>query len=88
MREIYLAGGCFWGLEEVFSRLPGVIATEVGYANSKQAAPSYEDVCTDATGAAETVKVTYDPQKIALRTFLAFSSLSLIRTVKIVRAMT
>ncbi|MDU2183467.1 MAG: peptide-methionine (S)-S-oxide reductase, partial [Negativicoccus succinicivorans] len=47
MQEIYLAGGCFWGLQEVFSRLPGVIATEVGYANSKQAAPSYEDVCTD-----------------------------------------
>ena len=70
MQEIYLAGGCFWGLQEVFSRLPGVIATEVGYANSKQAAPSYEDVCTDETGAAETVKVTYDPQKIALTDIL------------------
>ena len=70
MREIYLAGGCFWGLQEVFSRLPGVISTEVGYANSRQAAPSYEDVCTDETGAAETVKVTYDPQKIALTDIL------------------
>ena len=53
-----------------FRRAARTRTTEVGYANSKQAAPSYEDVCTDATGAAETVKVTYDPQKIALTDIL------------------
>ncbi len=60
MNEIYLAGGCFWGVEEYFSRIDGVISTEVGYANSSVENPSYEDVCTGLTNASECVKVTYN----------------------------
>jgi len=65
-KEIYLAGGCFWGLEKYLSLIPGVIFTEVGYANGKTQEPSYEDVCYKNTGHAETVKVIYDPVKISL----------------------
>lgn len=64
--EIYLAGGCFWGTEAYLKKLPGVIATEVGYANSLVPNPCYEDVCTGETEAAETVKVIYDAEVISL----------------------
>ncbi len=70
MKEIYLAGGCFWGLEAVMARVPGVTATEVGYANSKVENPSYEQVCTGETGAAETVKVVYNPKRTDLTEIL------------------
>lgn len=66
MHEVYLAGGCFWGTEAYLKRLPGIIGTEVGYANSAIDSPSYEDVCSGATGAVETVKVTYDADRIPL----------------------
>ena len=69
-RDIYLAGGCFWGVEEYFSRIPGVVATEVGYANGHTQNPSYQEVCTDTTGFAETVHVTYDPAAVSLVTIL------------------
>ena len=69
MKTIYLAGGCFWGLEKYLSLIPGVAATSVGYANGHTENPSYEEVCHDDTGHAETVKVEYDPSKISL-TFL------------------
>jgi len=65
-REIYFAGGCFWGTEHFFKQVRGVTATEVGYANGKSGKPSYEQVSTGNTGFAETVKVTYDPQVIDL----------------------
>lgn len=65
-REIYLAGGCFWGTEAYLKKLPGIIDTEVGYANANVRDPSYEDVCTGATDAAEAVKVTYDADIISL----------------------
>lgn len=67
---IYLAGGCFWGAEAFFKQLPGVIATKVGYANSKVDAPSYQLVCTGSTNAAETVKISYDPKRISLELLL------------------
>ena len=70
MKEIYLAGGCFWGVEEYFSLIPGVIDAESGYANGKTAEPSYEDVCWRDTGHAETVHVTYDPDVVSLRTLV------------------
>jgi methionine-S-sulfoxide reductase len=70
-REIYLAGGCFWGLEKYLSLIPGVSSTEVGYANGKTQSPSYEDVCHRNTGHAETVKVLYNPQKISLSFLIA-----------------
>jgi methionine-S-sulfoxide reductase len=65
-KEIYLAGGCFWGLEKYLSLIPGVNSTEVGYANGMTQKPSYEDVCYKNTGHAETVKVMYDPHLISL----------------------
>lgn len=66
LHEIYLAGGCFWGIEAYLKRLPGVVDTEVGYANSVVDAPSYEDVCSGHTQAAEAVKVTHDADLISL----------------------
>lgn len=66
MLVIYLAGGCFWGVEHFINLLPGVVDTDVGYANSITSNPSYEEVCTGKTNAAETVKVTYDPTKTSL----------------------
>lgn len=66
MKEIYLAGGCFWGTEHFLKQIEGVEATQVGYANGNIANPTYRQVCTDTTGFAETVKVQYDPQKVDL----------------------
>ncbi len=70
MKEIYLAGGCFWGAEKYLSLLNGVIKTEVGYANGKTAEPSYDQVCMGNTGHAETVKLIYDPTRISLKFLL------------------
>ena len=69
-KVIYLAGGCFWGVEAFISRLKGVNQTEVGYANGRDLAPTYEKVCTGRTGHAETVKVTYNPEIISLEEIL------------------
>lgn len=69
-KEIYLAGGCFWGVEEYFSLIPGVIDAESGYANGRTESPSYEDVCYRDTGHAETVRVEYDPSVISLKTLV------------------
>ncbi len=69
-KEIYLAGGCFWGIEEYFSRIPGVLDTVSGYANGTTADPSYQDVCSGKTGHAETVRVVYDPRQVSLKTLI------------------
>ena len=66
---IYLAGGCFWGLQKYFDQFPGVRATEVGYANGPDKAPTYREVC-DSSGHAETVKIEYDPKELSLRELL------------------
>lgn len=66
MKEIYLAGGCFWGTEHYLKQIHGVVATEVGYANGNGVNPSYEEVYTDTTGFVECVKVVYDPTILAL----------------------
>lgn len=65
-----LGGGCFWCLEAVFARLPGVSMVENGYAGGTQPAPSYEEVCRGTTGHAEVVRVHYDPEVIAYRSLL------------------
>lgn len=65
-KEIYLAGGCFWGAEHFLKQIEGVEATEVGYANGHTDRPTYEEVCTDKTGFAETVRVVYDPARVGL----------------------
>ncbi|WP_308805882.1 peptide-methionine (R)-S-oxide reductase MsrB [Atopobium minutum] len=66
LHEIYFAGGCFWGVEEYFSRIPGVYDAVSGYANGTTENPTYEEVCTGKTGHAETVKVRYDPSIVSL----------------------
>lgn len=66
MKEIYLAGGCFWGTEHYLKQIHGVVTTEVGYANGNGENPSYEEVYRDTTGFVECVKVVYDPTLIAL----------------------
>ena len=72
MKTIYLAGGCFWGLQKFFDQFEGVISTEVGYANGPEgAAPSYQDVCR-SSGHAETVKVVYDEEKLSLPGLLKY----------------
>ncbi len=62
-KNIYFAGGCFWGIERVFKEISGVIETTVGYANGRVEYPSYEQVCRGDTGHRETVKVAYNPEK-------------------------
>ncbi len=69
-KEIYLAGGCFWGTEHFFKQIAGVMSTEVGFANGQTANPTYEQVYTDTTGYAETVHVVYDPAKVSLEFLL------------------
>ncbi len=57
--------GCFWGVEQILSRLPGVVGTAVGYMGGMNERPTYEQVCTDTTEHAEVVQVTWDPSKIS-----------------------
>ena len=64
--EVYFAGGCFWGVEHFFKGVDGVLGTEPGYANGSFANPTYEQVYTDTTGFAETVRVQYDPSRVSL----------------------
>ena len=64
---IYLAGGCFWGMEKLMQSIPGVIDAVSGYANgSGEADANYKTVCTGRTGFRETVRVTYDPNRVSL----------------------
>lgn len=64
---IYFAGGCFWGTEHFFKQIDGVINTTAGYANSIVPDPSYKEVCSGKTDAAETVEVSYDPERVDLQ---------------------
>ena len=66
LETIYFAGGCFWGTEHFFKQIDGVVDTEVGYANSTIPNPTYKEVCTGETHAAEGVKVEYDTTRIDL----------------------
>lgn len=72
MNTIYLAGGCFWGVEGYFKRIEGVKGTTCGYANGRTENPSYEDVCRHNTGHAETVKVDFDDEVISLEDLLIY----------------
>ena len=70
-QTIYLAGGCFWGVQRFFDQFEGVVSTEVGYANGPDEAPSYQEVCRNS-GHAETVRVDYDPSVISLTELLKY----------------
>lgn len=71
MQEIATFGaGCFWGIEAAFRRVPGVLDAAVGYSGGKTDNPTYQDVCTDTTGHAEVVQVTFDPEKLSYEQLL------------------
>jgi peptide methionine sulfoxide reductase msrA/msrB len=65
-----LSGGCFWGMEEVFRKVPGVVSTEVGYTGGTLPYPTYEDVSSGTTGHAESIRIQFDPQKISYEDLL------------------
>ena len=68
-KTIYLAGGCFWGMQKFFDQFEGILRTEVGYANGPDIPPTYEDVCSDS-GHAETICIEYDESRISLTEIL------------------
>jgi peptide-methionine (S)-S-oxide reductase len=71
MSEVATFGaGCFWGVEASFRRVPGVIDAVVGYSGGNTQNPTYKDVCTDETGHAEVVQVTFDPAKVSYEQLL------------------
>lgn len=67
-----IAGGCFWGVEELMRVLPGVLDTAVGYTGGDLAHPTYRDICTGTTGHAEAVDIFFDPAKITYKEILHF----------------
>ncbi|MBD7912145.1 MULTISPECIES: peptide-methionine (S)-S-oxide reductase MsrA [Clostridium] len=70
MKKIVFGGGCFWGVEKFFAMIPGVIDTEVGYANGKTENPTYEEVCKNDTYFVEVCYITYDENVVKLDTLL------------------
>jgi peptide methionine sulfoxide reductase msrA/msrB len=70
LESVVLAGGCFWGMEDIIRKIPGVVETEVGYAGGKTAKPTYNDVKTGSTGHAESVRVVFDPKKLSFADLL------------------
>ncbi len=70
MKEIYFAGGCFWGTQHFFKQIDGVVETQTGFVNGNISNPTYEEVYTDTTGYAEAVRVKYDENKVDLEFLL------------------
>jgi len=70
MEKATFGAGCFWGVEAAFQQIPGVTETAVGYEGGSLASPSYKDVCTDHTGHAEVVELTFDPAKVSYEKLL------------------
>ncbi|HMJ91521.1 MAG TPA: peptide-methionine (S)-S-oxide reductase MsrA [Candidatus Acidoferrum sp.] len=67
-----LAGGCFWGMDEILRQIPGVISTRVGYTGGSKADPNYREVCTGATGHAEAIEIVFDPAKLSYEELLGY----------------
>ncbi|MFN0011859.1 MAG: bifunctional methionine sulfoxide reductase B/A protein [Phycisphaerales bacterium] len=72
MQTAYFAGGCFWGVEDRFQQLPGVVEAVSGYMGGKTKNPTYEDICSHTTGHAEVVKVEFDPARVSYAKLLEF----------------
>ncbi|PKM52336.1 MAG: peptide-methionine (R)-S-oxide reductase [Firmicutes bacterium HGW-Firmicutes-7] len=72
LKEIWLAGGCFWGVEAYMARIYGVADVTSGYANGNTDNPTYEEVCSHKTGHSEAVHVKYDPQRVSLEALLGY----------------
>ena len=70
MKKATFAAGCFWHVEKSFRRINGVVSTVVGYMGGAKKNPAYEDVCTNETGHAEVLQVTYDPSKVSYEQLL------------------
>jgi peptide-methionine (S)-S-oxide reductase len=70
MAKATFGAGCFWGVEEEFRKVPGVLETAVGYSGGTRENPTYKDVCSDGTGHAEVVEVEYDPAKVSFEDLL------------------
>ena len=67
-----LAGGCFWGMEDILREIPGILNTTVGYTGGQAKNPTYKDVCTGKTGHAEAIEVTFDSEKIKFEEILNY----------------
>ena len=72
MERAVLAGGCFWGMEDLIRKIPGVQKTRVGYTGGHLENPTYQDVCTETTGHAEAIEIFFDPSKLTFRRLLEF----------------
>ena len=70
MEQATFGAGCFWGVQTAFDRIPGVLETKVGYEGGTLENPTYHDVCTDRTGHAEVVQITFDPARVSYRQLL------------------
>lgn len=67
-----LAGGCFWGVQDLIRKLPGVKSTRVGYTGGTLENPKYDDICTGKTGHAEAIEIEFDPARLSFRDILEF----------------
>jgi len=70
LKKATFGAGCFWGVEKIYAKIPGVVSTAVGYMGGATENPTYQEVCANGTGHAEVVQVTYDPAKVSYRELL------------------